>query len=80
MRFIEDGTVSEIPILWLNVMDGSSQCWWPGPAIKNVSMLISKKTIPEKKTWLLCDVEIEKLCGEQIKFILSVFEFYFSTR
>ncbi|XP_032690718.1 uncharacterized protein LOC116853669 isoform X2 [Odontomachus brunneus] len=55
-----DNSVSEVPTNWLYEYEGDTMCWWPPPSIKNTSMLISKCVDPDKKSWNLMSVTVQK--------------------
>ncbi|XP_071575507.1 uncharacterized protein [Temnothorax nylanderi] len=55
-----DNTVSEVPTNWIHEDDNEVMCWWPPTSVKNVSTLISKRADPDKKSWSLISVKIQK--------------------
>lgn len=61
VKFIDDGTVSEIPTNWLK--DDKTHCWWPPTNTKNLSSFMLKRAEPDLKTWIQHPILIEKYCG-----------------
>lgn len=57
VKFIEDGTFSEIPTAWLK---NETTCWWPRQ--KNLSNLIAKSVTPDEESWSTFQILIVKYC------------------
>lgn len=55
-----DNTVSEVPTNWIHEDDNEVMCWWPPTSVKNVSTLILKRADPNRKSWSLISVKIQK--------------------
>lgn len=70
-----DESVSEVPANWLEPStEEENQCWWP-PHSKGVAALIAKRVEPDKLSWRLLTVKIEKWCRAYILYFCDFFEF-----
>lgn len=65
----EDASYSEVPINWIvdDSNSTSTYCWWPPNNIKNLSTLITRKTLPNPKTWQKHCVSIVNVCSTLAK-------------
>lgn len=62
VKFLLDGTYSEIPTAWLMTENDNQQCWWP-PRTANNALLIVSCANPNYETWTQYDIDIIKYCS-----------------
>lgn len=64
IKFLSDGSFSEIPVLWLIYNDNNevTECLWP-PRTANCATLIAHCAHPNN-TWRRFDVDIIKYCSK----------------
>ncbi|XP_029162886.1 uncharacterized protein LOC114934365 isoform X2 [Nylanderia fulva] len=78
VKFLSDGTFSEIPTAWLCKEGETDQCWWP-PRTANSTILITNCASPNTDIWSRHEIEIIKYCSSLESARKSASDAYYHT-